>query len=164
MGVGCPCPPVDDNIETPRHLFFIRRFVFSLCWCIQFRIAICRFNLFCSLLLIYLSLFLSVSHSSKLLTHHPVAFCCSPRNNIFSFPPLIRWQSLGMSCHNRRHRKRFCRLHLCTVQSHALRDQQVFIVRWNPTLVAPLFKGYSHLRDNTFTSLIFESFLLSKKF
>ena len=31
-------------------------------------------------------------------------------------------------------------------------------LQWNPTLVAPLFKGYLHLRDNTVRSRIYSGF------
>ena len=37
------------------------------------------------------------------------------------------------------------------------------VVQWNPTLVAPLFKGYPHLRDNTVWSRIFSGFFNVKK-
>ena len=29
MGVGCPCPPVRNNIVTPRHLFWFSRYMFA---------------------------------------------------------------------------------------------------------------------------------------
>ena len=36
-------------------------------------------------------------------------------------------------------------------------------IQWNPTLVAPLCKGYPHLRDNTVWSQIFSGFSNVKK-
>ena len=36
-------------------------------------------------------------------------------------------------------------------------------IQWNPTLVAPLFKGYPHLRDNTVWSQNFSGFSNVKK-